>query len=176
MNLKGTETLFTTRTCCTDNVTRCFMTCNTLQPFSHNNSKLINVQSLHGHSDAVQVSHMQWCIFSKMDSFTYLLTCPANHTFCLEVMEDFSMGQINILGRVPLDISVSPWWDDTFYEQGTQALVDTMNLVQNVISQTEYHLIQAQVEVNLAKRTANILSSSSTPSAQYDYTWWDWVF
>ncbi|RXN11233.1 sterile alpha motif domain-containing 3-like protein [Labeo rohita] len=112
-----------------------------------------------------------------MNSFTYGgLTCPANHTFCLEVMEDFSMGQINILGRVLLNTNVSPWWEDTFYEQGTQALVDTMDLVQNAISQTQYHLIQAQVEANLAKRAANILSSSSTRSAQYAYTWWDWVF
>ncbi|KAL1248875.1 hypothetical protein QQF64_022193 [Cirrhinus molitorella] len=125
----------------------------------------------------------RWMLFKSLthsgalNSFTYGdLNCPANHTFCLEVMEDFSMGQINILGRVPLDTNVSPWWEDTFYEQGTQALVDTMELVQNAITQTEYHLIQAQVEANLAKKTANILSSSSTRSAQDAYTWWDWVF
>ncbi|KAL0201468.1 hypothetical protein M9458_004655, partial [Cirrhinus mrigala] len=107
----------------------------------------------------------------EMNSFTYGgLTCPANHSFCLEVMEDFSMGQINILGRVPLDTSVSPWWEDTFYEQGTQAMIDTMDLVQNIISQTEYHLTQAQVEATLAKKTAIILSSSSTRSAKYAYT------
>ncbi len=70
---------------------------------------------------------------------------------------------------------VSPWWDDTFYEHGTQALIDTMDLVQNVILQTEYHLSQAQVETNLARKTAQILSSSSTRSAQTAYTWWDWV-
>ncbi|XP_050952784.1 uncharacterized protein LOC127154943 [Labeo rohita] len=177
MTLKGTETLFTTHTCCHETSSYIICTCNTLQPFSPNSSKLINVQSLHGHSDAVQVSHTQWCVVSEMNSFTYGgLTCPANHTFCLEVMEDFSMGQINILGRVLLNTNVSPWWEDTFYEQGTQALVDTMDLVQNAISQTQYHLIQAQVEANLAKRAANILSSSSTRSAQYAYTWWDWVF
>ncbi len=117
-----------------------------------------------------------------------------------------------------LDAEISPWWDDTFYEQGTQALVDTftftfmhladafiqsdlqciihgytffyqyvcslgiepttfalltqcsttepqehtMDLVQRILSQTEYHLSQAQVETNLAQKTAKILSSSST--------------
>ncbi len=111
-----------------------------------------------------------------MNSFTYGgLTCPADHSFCLEVTEDFSMGQIDILGRMPKDAEVSPWWDDTFYEHGTQALIDTMDLVQNVILQTEYHLSQAQVETNLARKTAQILSSSSTRSAQTAYTWWDWV-
>uniref|UniRef100_A0A673KYU4 Uncharacterized protein n=1 Tax=Sinocyclocheilus rhinocerous TaxID=307959 RepID=A0A673KYU4_9TELE len=169
MTLKGTETLFTTRICCHETSSYIICTCNTLQPFSPNNSKLINVQSLHGHSDAVQVSHTQWCVVSEMNSFIYGgLTCPANHAFCLEVMEDFSMGQINILGRVPLDTSVSPWWEDTFYEQGTQALVDTMDLVQNAISQIEYHLIQAQGDRDF--------TNSSTRSAQYVYTWWDWVF
>ncbi len=76
---------------------------------------------------------------------------------------------------MPKDAEVSPWWDDTFYEHGTQALIDTMDLVQNVILQTEYHLSQAQVETNLARKTAQILSSSSTRSAQTAYTWWDWV-
>ncbi|XP_056318545.1 uncharacterized protein LOC130232591 [Danio aesculapii] len=176
MTLRGTEILFSTRTCCHETSSYIICTCNTLQPFAVNSSKLINVQSLHGHSDAVQVSHTQWCVISEMNSFTYGgLTCLANHTFCLEVTEDFSMGQINILGRVPMDIDVSPWWEDTFYEQGTQTLVDTMDLVQNMILQSEYHLNQAQVEANLAKKTASILSSSSTRSAQYVYTWWDWV-
>ncbi|KAJ8349706.1 hypothetical protein SKAU_G00248360 [Synaphobranchus kaupii] len=54
----------------------------------------------------------------------------ANHTFCLEVTEDFAMGQINILGRIPLEVDGSPWWEDTFYEQGTRALTDLMDLVQ----------------------------------------------
>ncbi len=85
------------------------------------------------------------------------------------------MGQIDILGRMPKDAEVSPWWDDTFYEHGTQALIDTMDLVQNVILQTEYHFSQVQVETNLARKTAQILSSSSTRSAQTAYTWWDWV-
>ncbi len=76
------------------------------------------------------------------------------------------MGQIDILGRMPKDAEVSPWWDDTFYEHGTQALIDTMDLVQNVILQTEYHLSQAQVETNLARKTAQIMSSSSTRSAR----------
>ncbi len=173
--LKGTETLFTSRTCHeTHNYVVC--TCNTLQPFSPNDSKLISVESLHGHSNAIQVSHTQWCVISEMNSFTYGgLTGPADHSFCLEVTEDFSMGQIDILGRMPKDAEVSPWWDDTFYEHGTQALIDTMDLVQNVILQTEYHLSQAQVETNLARKTAQILSSSSTRSAQTAYTWWDWV-
>ncbi|XP_067293408.1 uncharacterized protein [Pseudorasbora parva] len=177
MTLRGIETLFTTRSCCHETSSYVICTCNTLQPFSANDSKLVNVQSLHGHSDAVQVSHTQWCIVSEMNSFTYGgLTCPANHTFCLEVKEDFSMGQINILGRVPMDADVSPWWEDTFYEQSTQDFVNTMDLVQEMILQTEYHLNQAQVEANLAKKTAEILSSSSTRSAQYAYTWWDWMF
>ncbi len=163
MTLKGTETLFTSRTCCHETHNYVVCTCNTLQPFSPNDSKLISVESLHGHSNAIQVSHTQWCVISEMNSFTYGgLTCAADHSFCLEVTEDFSMGQIDILGRMPKDAEVSPWWDDTFYEHGTQALIDTMDLVQNVILQTEYHLSQAQVETNLARKTAQILSSSST--------------
>ncbi len=80
--LKGTETLFTSRTCHeTHNYVVC--TCNTLQPFSPNDSKLISVESLHGHSNAIQVSHTQWCVISEMNSFTYGgLTCPADHSFC----------------------------------------------------------------------------------------------
>ncbi len=173
--LKSTETLFTSRTCHEiHNYVVC--TCNALQPFSPNDSKLISVESLHDHSNAIQVSHTQWCVISEMNSFTYGgLTCPADHSFCLEVTEDLSMGQIDILGRMPKDAEVSPWWDDTFYEHGTQALIDTMDLVQNVILLTEYHLSQAQVETNLARKTAQILSSSSTRSAQIAYTWWDWV-
>ncbi len=144
--LKDTETLFTSRTCCheTHNYVAC--TCNTLQPFSPNVSKLISVESLHGHSNAIQVSHTQWCVISEMNSFTYGgLTCPADHSFCLEVTEDFSMGQIDILGWMPKDAEVSPLWDDTFYEHGTQALIDTMDLVQNVILQTEYDLTTTEV-------------------------------
>ncbi len=160
MTLKGTETVFTSRTCCHETHNYVVCTCNTLQPFSPNDSKLISVESLHGHSNAIQVSHTQWCVISEMNSFTYGgLTCPADHSFCLEVTEDFSMGQIDILGRMPKDAEVSPWWDDTFYEHGTQALIDTMDLVQNVVLQTEYHLSQAQVETNLARKTAQILSS-----------------
>ncbi len=143
--LKGTETLFTSRTC---HETHNYIVCtyNTLQPFSPNDSKLISVESLHGHSNAIQVSHTQWCVISEMNSFTYRgLTCPADHSFCLEVTEDFSMGQIDILGWMPKDAEVSPWWDDTFYEHGTQALIDTMDLVQNAILQTEYHLTTTEV-------------------------------
>ncbi|KAI5092854.1 k23 [Silurus meridionalis] len=129
------------------------------------------------HISIQMVSHTQWCVVSEMNSFTYGgLTCSANHSFCLEVTEDFSMGQVNILGRLPLDTETSPWWDDTFYEQGTQAVVDAMDLTQRLILQTEYHLNQAQVETNLARKTAQLLSSSSTRSAQYTYTWWDWMF
>ncbi len=146
MTLKGTETLFTSRTCCHETHNYVVCTCNTLQPFSPNDSKLISVESLHGHSNAIQVSHTQWCVISEMNSFTYGgLTCAADHSFCLEVTEDFSMGQIDILGRMPKDAEVSPWWDDTFYEHGTQALIDTMDLVQNVILQTEYHLTTTEV-------------------------------
>nr|XP_021331055.1 uncharacterized protein LOC110439400 [Danio rerio] len=79
------------------------------------------------------------------------------------------------LDRMPIDAEVSPWWDDTFYERGTRTLVDTMNLVERTISETEYHLFQAQVETNLARKTATILSSSSTRSALNAYTWWDWI-
>ncbi|KAJ8372295.1 hypothetical protein AAFF_G00290810 [Aldrovandia affinis] len=46
-----------------------------------------------------------------------------------------------------------------------------MELVQLLIQETNYHLNQAQVEVDLA-----ILTSASTRSAQYAYTWWDWVY
>uniref|UniRef100_A0A8C2L4P8 Uncharacterized protein n=1 Tax=Cyprinus carpio TaxID=7962 RepID=A0A8C2L4P8_CYPCA len=167
MTLKGTETLFTSHTCCHETHNYVVCTCNTLQTFSPNDTELIDVQSLHGHSNAVQVSHTQWCIISEMNPFTYGgLTCPANHSFCLEVTEDFSMGQINILGRTPQDAEVSPWWDDNFYEHGTQALVEMMDLVQKVILQTEYHLSQVQVETNLARKTAQILSTSSTRSTQ----------
>lgn len=107
-----------------------------------------------------------------MNSFTYgELTCPANHSFSLEVTEDFSMGQINILGRIPMDLDISPWWEDIFYEESTQIITDTMALVEEIILKTDYHLNQAQVQTNLAKKTAEILSSSSTRSAQYAYTW-----
>ncbi|KAL2096508.1 hypothetical protein ACEWY4_008656 [Coilia grayii] len=177
MTVKGAETLFTTRTCCHETAKYIVCTCNTLQPSSFNNTRLINVQSLHGYSDAVQVSSTQWCVTSEMNSFTYGgLTCPANHSFCLEVTEDFSMGQVHILGRTPLDTDASPWWEDTFYEEGTQALADTMNLVQQLILQVDYHLNQAQVQTNLAKKTAEILTSSTTRAALYTYTWWDWMF
>ncbi len=151
MTLKGTETLFTSRTCCHETHNYVVCTCNTLQPFFPNDSKLKNVESLHGHSNAIQVSHTQWCVISEMNSFTYGgLTCPADHSFCLEVTEDFSMGQIDILGRMPKDAEVSPWWDDTFYEHGTQALIDTMDLVQNVILQTDYHLTTTGVTLQEA--------------------------
>ena len=177
ITMRGKETIFTTRPCCHETSSYIICTCNTLQPFSQNDTKLVSVQSLHGHADAIQVSHTQWCVMSEMTAFTYGgLTCPSNHTFCLEVTEDFAMGQVHILGRVPLEVDVSPWWEDTFYEQGTRALTDLMGLVQQVVRDTEYHINQAQVEVDLAKRTAKILASSSTRSAQDAYTWWDWVF
>ncbi|KAJ8361858.1 hypothetical protein AAFF_G00417230 [Aldrovandia affinis] len=113
-----------------------------------------------------------------MTSFRYGgLFCPANHTLCLEVSEDFTTGQFNILGRVPLDTDISPWWEGTFYTESTQTLTDTtMELVQRLIQETNYHLNQAQVEVGLAKQTTGILTSASTRSAQYAYTWLDWVY
>ncbi|XP_053507719.1 uncharacterized protein LOC128624252 [Ictalurus furcatus] len=174
MTLMGSETLFTSHTCCHETHNYVVCTCNTLQPFSPNDT---NIQSLHGHSDAIQVSNTQWCVVSEINSFTYGgLICPANHSFCLEVTEDFSVGQSSILGRIPLATEISPWWDDTFYEHSAQTVVDTMDLAQRMVLQMEYHLSQAQIETNLAKRTTQILSSSSICSALYVYTWWDWIF
>uniref|UniRef100_A0AAY4A5K5 Uncharacterized protein n=1 Tax=Denticeps clupeoides TaxID=299321 RepID=A0AAY4A5K5_9TELE len=99
MTSKGTI-LFTTRTCCHETSSCVICVCNTLQPFSYKDTRLISVQSLHGYSDAVQVSHTQWCVVSEMISFSYGgLTYPANHTF--------SMGQLNILGRTALEFDVS---------------------------------------------------------------------
>uniref|UniRef100_A0A3B1JBR7 Uncharacterized protein n=1 Tax=Astyanax mexicanus TaxID=7994 RepID=A0A3B1JBR7_ASTMX len=72
-------------------------------------------------------------------------------------------GKSQLLPRDHLD--VSPWWNDTFYEENTCALTETMDLVEQTILNT-----------NLAKKTAEILPSSSTHSAQYTYTGWDWVF
>ncbi|XP_063077401.1 uncharacterized protein LOC134467451 [Engraulis encrasicolus] len=177
MTVGKTETLFTTRNCCHETTKYVICTCNTLQPFAFNDSKLINIRSLHGYSDAVQVSSTQWCVISEMNSFSYGgLTCPANHSFCLEVTEDFSMGALSILGRTPLDSDLSPWWEDNFYEEGTQALADTMTLVQQLIQQVDYHLNQAQVQANLAEKTAELLTSSTTHAAEAAYTWWDWIF
>ena len=82
----------------------------------------------------------------------------------------------SILTRVSLDLVVARWCEDTFYEEGTWALTVTMDLVQQIILKTDYHLTQAQVQANLARITGEILCSSSTLSAQYAYTWWDWVF
>uniref|UniRef100_A0A8C2CG96 Reverse transcriptase domain-containing protein n=1 Tax=Cyprinus carpio TaxID=7962 RepID=A0A8C2CG96_CYPCA len=181
MTLKGTETLFTSHTCCHETHNYVVCTRNTLQTFSPNDTKLIDVQSLHGHSNAVQVSHTQWCIISEMNPFTYGgLTCPANHSFCLEVTEDFSMGQIDILGRTPQDAEVSPWWEDTFYEHGTQALVATMDLVQKVILQTEYHLSQVQVETNLkcesfCNSILLMINNVKTMSELTSIGKWEWV-
>ncbi len=82
MTSKNTETLFTSRTCCHEISNYIICTCNTLKPFSQNDSMFISVQSLHGYSDAIQVSHMQWCVTSEMNSSFYGdLTCPARlHT------------------------------------------------------------------------------------------------
>ncbi|XP_048863851.1 uncharacterized protein LOC125738694 [Brienomyrus brachyistius] len=177
MTLKGTETLVNTRACCHETTHIISFAPATLQPFSHNDTKLINIHSLHGHAEAVQVSHTQWCVVSEMDSFIYEgLTCPANHTFCLEVTDDFTMGHINILGRVPLDVDVSPWWDDTFYDEDTRTMTETMDLVQQVILQIDYHLHQAHNNNRLTKKTVHILTSASTHSAQYICLWWDWMF
>lgn len=85
----GTETLFITRTCCHETSHCIICPCNMLQSFSHNDTKLINIHSLHGHADAVQVSHTQRCIISEMNSFTYGgLTCPADYSFCVVVTEN----------------------------------------------------------------------------------------
>lgn len=37
-------------------------------------------------------------------------------------MEDSTLGQLTILGRVPLETDVGPWWEDTFYEESTGPL------------------------------------------------------
>ncbi|KAJ8403179.1 hypothetical protein AAFF_G00353960 [Aldrovandia affinis] len=50
-----------------------------------------------------------------------------------------------------------------------------LGIVRGLLDQTEYHLSQAQIEVNLAEQTARILSSSSTTYALYAYTRWDWI-
>uniref|UniRef100_A0A673L7S6 Uncharacterized protein n=1 Tax=Sinocyclocheilus rhinocerous TaxID=307959 RepID=A0A673L7S6_9TELE len=70
MTLKGTlvkETLFTSHTC-HETHNYVVFTCNTLQLFSPNDSKLIHFQSLHGHSNAIQVSHTQWCTAQILSS------------------------------------------------------------------------------------------------------------
>ncbi|XP_067106269.1 uncharacterized protein [Osmerus mordax] len=104
MTVKRNDDLFTTRSCCHETSSYVICTCNTLQPVSFNDTKLINVNSLHGYSDAIQVSHTQWCVVSEMTSFSYGgLTCPANHTFCLEVREDTGMTQ-----------QAYTWWDWVF--------------------------------------------------------------
>src|SRR4029434_5260610 len=61
MTFKNTETLFTSCTCCQETSSYILCTCSTLKRFSQNGSKFISVQSLHGDSDAIQVSHKQWC-------------------------------------------------------------------------------------------------------------------
>uniref|UniRef100_A0A3B3QR56 Uncharacterized protein n=1 Tax=Paramormyrops kingsleyae TaxID=1676925 RepID=A0A3B3QR56_9TELE len=138
---------------------------NTIQPFSHNDTKLINIHSLYGHADAVKVTYTQWCIISEMNSVTYGgLACQANHTFYLEITKDFTVGHISIPGRVTLETDVSPWWDDTFHEESIRAMTKAMDLVEQVILKTENHLHQAQVEVNSAKRTAEI--QTNAPLAQ----------
>ena len=63
-----------------------------------------------------------------------------------------------------------------FCEPGMRALADLMGLVQQVVGDTEYHINQAQGEVDRAKRTAKILASSSICSAQEACTWGGWVF
>ncbi len=142
---------------------------------SPNDSKLISVESLHGHSNAIQVSHTQWCVISEMNSFTYGgLTCPADHSFCLEVTEDFLWGQIDIVGRMPKDAEVSPWWDDTFMNTEHKPWSTRWTWYRTSSSKQSTTFL-AQVETNLARKTAQILSSSSTRSAQTAYTWWDWV-
>ncbi|KAJ8351470.1 hypothetical protein SKAU_G00229460 [Synaphobranchus kaupii] len=54
---------------------------------------------------------------------------------------------------------------------------DAENLVQTQREGNETLVkTQPQVKGNLAKKTAEILASSPTRSAQDAYTWWDWVF
>ena len=176
MTIRGSEALFTTRACCHETSSYVICTCNTLLPVLTNDTKLINVRSLHGFADAIQVSHTQWCIVSEMNSFFYGgLSCPANHSFCLEVSEDLYMGQLNILGRVPLDTDISPWWKDTFYQESTRMVVQALEMVGQLVRETNVHLDQAQVEVDLARKTARVLSSAST-SAQYAFSWWEWTY
>ncbi|CDQ95550.1 unnamed protein product [Oncorhynchus mykiss] len=116
------------------------------------------------------------CILAcdKRDYCNYFLTCPANHTFCLEVTEDFTIGELNILGRVTMN-TIAPWWEDT-YEMSTRSLMESMAMVQELLQDSSYHLAHSQVIVNLAKKTSTILTSASLASAIYAYTWWDWVY
>lgn len=136
MTLGNTETLLTSRICCHETRSYILCTCNTLKTFSQYNSRLTSIQSLHGN----ELFHLQWSDLT-----------------CLEITEDSSMGQINILGSVSMDLDVSPWWNDTFYEENTCALTDTMDLVEQNILHVDYHLTQEQVHANLAKKTAEIL-------------------
>ncbi|KAJ8387995.1 hypothetical protein AAFF_G00147860 [Aldrovandia affinis] len=67
------------------------------------------------------------------------------------------MGYLHILGRIPMARALSPWWEDTFYEEGTQDLTRMLRIVRGLLDQTEYHLSQAQIEVNLAEHSQDPL-------------------
>uniref|UniRef100_A0A3B1IKN7 Uncharacterized protein n=1 Tax=Astyanax mexicanus TaxID=7994 RepID=A0A3B1IKN7_ASTMX len=96
----------------------------------------------------------------KWDHITLFTSCICCHETTSYIL---CTCKSQLLPRDHLD--VSPWWNDTFYEENTCALTETMDLVEQTILNT-----------NLAKKTAEILPSSSTHSAQYTYTGWDWVF
>uniref|UniRef100_A0A8C7JS09 Uncharacterized protein n=1 Tax=Oncorhynchus kisutch TaxID=8019 RepID=A0A8C7JS09_ONCKI len=153
--VNGTNTLVTTWSCCPETSSYVICTCNTLSRLPPRSGPLF-VQAAFG------VSHTQWRVIT-------------NHTFCLEVTEDFTIGELNILGRVPMNTDISPWWEDT-YEMSTRSLMESMAMVQELLQDSSYHLPHSQVIVNLAKKTATILTSASLASAIYAYTWWDWVY
>lgn len=91
------------------------------------------------------------------------LACRANHIFCLEVTEDFTMGHIIIPEKVSLETDVSQWWDDTFHEGAIRAMTKIMDLVQQVILKTENHLHQAQVEANVTTKDCRDSDHSLSP-------------
>ncbi|XP_012693484.2 uncharacterized protein LOC105909402 isoform X1 [Clupea harengus] len=66
------------------------------------------------------------------------------HAASAWVNESHSPITLGILTRVSLDLVVARWCEDTFYEEGTWALTVTMDLVQQIILKTDYHLTQAQ--------------------------------
>ncbi len=153
---EGTETLFTIRTCCHETHNYVVCTCNTLQPFSPNDSKLISVESLHGHfkcdsgvSYTVGVSSVRW-IRSHMEDWPVLLI-----THFAWKWQRISLWARSTSSEGCQRMQRSPHGGTTpFMNTETQALIDTMDLVQNVILQTEYHLLKHKCETNLARKTA----------------------
>jgi len=161
------ETLVTTQTCCHETTKNVMCTCNALQVFVFNDFKLVpRMLRRHPGVQHVVMRHQRDELFPDGGR-----TRPANHSF----HGGHSMGPLSILGRTPQGSSITPWWEDTFYEEGTQALADTMTLVRQRIQRVEDHPYQAQVQANLAEETT-APSQFTTHAADVAYTWWDWVF